>query len=250
MPKDPALAFDAGDDAPLYTRVKSLILGRISSGEWPEGARVPSENELVRDLGVSRMTVNRALRELQSEGILRREQGIGSFVAEQKPQSNLLEIRNIRAEIEERGHRHACEVVVLEEVEADSGIAAALEIDRGTTVFHSILLHRENGKPVQVEERHVNAAFAPDYLAQDFAATTPYEYLTALGPMEAAEHVIEAILPPARLCSLLEVSEDEPCLLLTRRTWSDSRVVSRARLTHPGSRYKLAGRQIFDNPLK
>jgi GntR family histidine utilization transcriptional repressor len=249
MPDTPALAFD-DDDGPLYTRVKSLILGRISSGEWPEGARVPSENELVRDLGVSRMTVNRALRELQSEGVLRREQGVGSFVAEQKPQSNLLEIRNIRAEIEERGHRHDSAVIALEEVAADSGVAAALEIARGTPAFHSILLHRENGKPVQVEERHVNPGFAPDYLAQDFAATTPYAYLTGLGPLEAAEHVIEAVLPPPPVRELLEVAEGEPCLLLTRRTWSDGRVVSRARLTHPGSRYKLAGRQVFDNPLK
>lgn len=250
MQKDPALAFDAGDDAPLYTRVKSLIVGRISSGEWPEGFRVPSENELVRDLGVSRMTVNRALRELQSEGLLRREQGIGSFVAEQKPQSNLLEIRNIRAEIEERGHRHEAEVIALEEVAADSATAAALAIGKGTAVFHSLLLHRENGKPVQVEERHVNPDFAPTYMIQDFTATTPYEYLTALGPMEAAEHVIEAILPPPQVRALLEVSAEEPCLLLTRRTWSDGKVVSRARLTHPGSRYKLAGRQIFDSPLR
>lgn len=249
MPETPALAFD-DDDGPLYTRVKSLIVGRISSGEWPEGTRVPSENELVRDLGVSRMTVNRALRELQSEGLLRREQGVGSFVAEQKPQSNLLEIRNIRAEIQERGHRHETQVIALETVTADSGIAAALELDRGATVFRSVLLHRENGKPAQVEERHVNPAFAPDYAAQDFTEVTPYEYLTALGPMEAAEHVIEAILPPPLAQKLLEVPATEPCLLLTRRTWSDGRVVSRARLTHPGSRYKLAGRQVFDNPLK
>ncbi len=250
MQSDPALAFEAGDDAPLYTRVKSLIVARISSGEWPEGTRIPSENELVRDLGVSRMTVNRALRELQGEGLLRREQGIGSFVAEQKPQSDLLEIRNIRAEIQERGHAHDSRVVTLQAEPADSGVATALNIAKGARVYHSLLLHRENGKPVQVEERHVNPTFAPDYLNQDFEALTPYEYLTALGPMEAAEHVIEAILPPPALRDLLQVDASEPCLLLTRRTWSDGKVVSRARLTHPGSRYKLAGRQVFDNPLR
>ncbi|MEX0923118.1 MAG: histidine utilization repressor [Rhodovibrionaceae bacterium] len=245
-----AMAFDAGDDTPLYTRIKSLIVGRIASGEWPEGTRIPSENELVRDLGVSRMTINRALRELQGEGLLRREQGIGSFVAEQKPQSNLLEIRNIRAEIQERGHSHESRVVTLQAEPADSGTAAALGLAKGATVHHSLLLHLENGKPVQVEERHVNPAFAPDYLKQDFETLTPYEYLTALGPMEAAEHVIEAILPPPALRALLQVGAEEPCLLLTRRTWSEGKVVSRARLTHPGSRYKLAGRQIFDNPLR
>ena len=75
-------AFDAdalqgADAGPLYLAVKQLIHERIDSGAWPPNFRVPSENELVSELGVSRMTANRALRELASEGVIKRVQGRG-----------------------------------------------------------------------------------------------------------------------------------------------------------------------------
>lgn len=231
--------------APLYRQVKEHILERIARGSLGEGDAVPSENELTRDLGVSRMTANRALRELTAEGVLRRAQGIGTFVAATKPQSELLEIRNIAAEIVARGHAHVASVRLLRRERADPATARALELKPGGAVFHSVILHNENGSPVQVEDRHVNPAFAPNYLRQDFTKTTPYEYLTGLGPLDAAEHVIEASLPDPHLQRLLQIRGNEPCLILTRRTWSNGVVVSRARLTHPGSRYRLAGRQDY-----
>jgi GntR family histidine utilization transcriptional repressor len=233
------------ESAPLYQQVKGYVVDHIVSGKWPEAYRVPSENELTQILHVSRMTVHRALRELHSEGWLTRVQGAGSFVAEQKPQSALLEIRNIREEVTERGHRYGCRVLALERRRASADVARALELEAGAEVFFSLLLHQEEGTPVQVEERVVNPAFAPDYIHQDFTRITPYEYLIDLGPMDAAEHVVEAVLPDARSRRLLGICADEPCLLLTRRTWSHGLVVSRARLTYAGSRYRLAGRQDY-----
>lgn len=61
--------------APIYQRVKQAIVSQISEGVWQPNQRVPSESELVNELGVSRMTINRALRELTSEGYLMRMQG-------------------------------------------------------------------------------------------------------------------------------------------------------------------------------
>jgi DNA-binding GntR family transcriptional regulator len=70
--------------APLYARVKQMITQQIDNGSWPPHHRVPSESELVSELGFSRMTINRALRELTAEGLLVRMQGVGTFVAEPK----------------------------------------------------------------------------------------------------------------------------------------------------------------------
>jgi GntR family histidine utilization transcriptional repressor len=236
------------NDGPLYRQVKDYIVGRILAGDWPETARVPSENALTGELGVSRMTVHRALRELTAEGWLTRLQGAGTFVAEHKPQSALLEIRNIRQEIAERGHVHRCAVARLARAAATAGVAEALQVAPGSEVFHAVLLHLEDEVPVQVEDRHVNPAFAPGYIEQDFTRVTSYEYLNELGPMHAAEHVIEAVQPNRLYRGLLAVPADEPCLLLTRRTWSHDLVVSRARFVYPGSRYRLAGRQDYSNP--
>lgn len=78
--------------APIYQRVKLAIIRQIRTGTWQPHQRVPSESELVTELGVSRMTINRALRELTNEGFLIRMQGVGTFVAEAKAHSALLEV--------------------------------------------------------------------------------------------------------------------------------------------------------------
>ncbi|MEE3236154.1 MAG: GntR family transcriptional regulator, partial [Pseudomonadota bacterium] len=79
---------------PRYRQLKELIIRRISTGELKTRDRVPSENELVDSTGVSRMTANRALRELTDEGYVERVAGVGTFVADLKAASHVLEVRN------------------------------------------------------------------------------------------------------------------------------------------------------------
>ncbi|MDR6665218.1 histidine utilization repressor [Rhizobium sp. 1399] len=236
------------DGGPLYAGVKQVILDRIRSGEWPPRHRVPSENELVVELGVSKMTANRALRELANEGELLRIQGVGSFVAERKGYSALFEVRNIADEIAERGHVHEATVIVLAEEPASPEVADALELEIGAPVFHSLIVHNENGVPVQIEDRFVNPGAVPDYLAQDFSTLTPNAYLTAAAPLSASEHIVEAVVPRAWECKLLTILQNEPCLAIRRRTWSARQVVSTARLVYPGHRYRLETRsgKVFE----
>ncbi|MGO7299941.1 histidine utilization repressor [Rhizobium leguminosarum] len=236
------------DSTPLYAGVKQVILDRIQSGEWPPKYRVPSENELVVELGVSKMTANRALRELANEGELVRIQGVGSFVAERKGYSALFEVRNIAEEIAERGHVHEASVVVLARETASPEVADALELPIGAAVFHSLIVHSENGVPVQIEDRFVHPEAAPEYLSQDFSTLTPNAYLTAAAPLSGSEHVVEAAMPQAWECKLLTIMKTEPCLTIRRRTWSAKQVVSTARLVYPGHRYRLEARsgKMFD----
>ncbi|MDR7141975.1 histidine utilization repressor [Rhizobium sp. BE258] len=230
------------DATPLYAGVKQIILDRIHSGEWPPKYRVPSENELVVELGVSKMTANRALRELASEGELVRIQGVGSFVAERKGVSALFEVRNIAEEIAERGHAHEAAVIVLAQETASPEMADALGLEIGSAVFHSLVVHSENGVPVQIEDRHVHPDAAPDYLTQDFRSKTPNAYLSEVAPLTGSEHIVEAVMPQPWECKLLTILKSEPCLTIRRRTWSSRGVVSVARLIYPGHRYRLESR--------
>src|SRR3546814_9817411 len=72
----------------------------------------------------------------------------------------------------------------------------------------------------------------------DFTQTTPNEYLTQTAPLERVEHRVRAEMPDARTHGMLGLSDAEPVLRMTRRTWSHSRLVSHAWLTHPGSRFE------------
>lgn len=226
----------------LYQKVKRYILDRVESGELGPGVRVPSEHQLVEILGVSRMTVNRALRELAEEGVLERSQGVGTFVAEQKPFSGLLEVLNIADEIQRAGGVHSCDVHLLTEEKAPPSVARALAIRAGGPVFHSIFVHKNNGVPVQLAERWVNPAVGPRYLEHDYTKITPHQYLQEVAPLQEAQHVLEAILPDKGTQKLLKIGAREPCILLLRRTWALGQVATDNRFIYPGSRYRLGGR--------
>lgn len=226
---------------PRYQQLKELIIGQISRGELRPKDRVPSENDLVGSAGVSRMTANRALRELNDEGYVERVAGVGTFVADLKSASHVLEVRNIADEIERRGHRHTATVLRHASDGADREVAGALEIEIAAEVFHVLIVHRENGAPIQLEDRYILAAFAPDCLNQDFAGITPGAYLSAISPLQEAEHVVRAAMPDKAVRKSLQMGATEPCLLVMRRTWAHGRPVSFARLYHPGNRFELTG---------
>jgi GntR family histidine utilization transcriptional repressor len=209
---------------------------------------VPSEHDLVAALGVSRMTVNRALREMADQGELVRIAGVGTFVGEHKPQSGLLRVANIADEIRARGHAYACDLVLAARESATLEVAAALGLETGSAVYHSVCVHRENGVPVQLEDRFVNPQAAPAFIDQDFRRRTPSEYLLETVPLDEVEHVVDAARPARREAALLQVPANEPCLVLTRRTWSGGRLVTFVRCVHPGSRYRLGTRFKAQGP--
>ncbi len=221
---------------PAYERVKSVLRAQIDAGLWPEGFQLPSENQLVGALGLARMTINRALRDLAADGVVTRVAGVGTFVAPAKGVSPLFEVRNIADEVQLRGHRHRTQVVFLRTEPAGD--------PRGLwhgEAYHSLLVHYEDDVPIQLEDRYVNPAEARDYLDQDFSTETPNSYLSRVAPLTRGEHVVEAVLGSPQECRLLEIPTTEPCLVIGRRTWSSRGLVSAARLVHPGSRSRLEG---------
>lgn len=227
---------------PLYEKVKDYILANIGSGRWAMDQRLPSENDLVTALGVSRMTVNRALRELAAAGFLVRIQGVGTFVAPPRPQSALIEINNIAAEIAARGHAHRCDVIKLERVTASPELAIAFEMGARRELHHSVIVHFDNDVAVQLEERFVNTALFADYDKQDFRRIATFDYLMEKVPASEVEHIISAVPADAGTAGLLAIDAGTCCLLLHRRTWTGRVVATVSRLTYVGSRYTLGSR--------
>jgi GntR family histidine utilization transcriptional repressor len=231
-----------GAAAPLYRQAKDYVISNIASGTWPPDQKIVSEHELAKLFGISRMTANRAMAELASEGHIVRITGVGSFVAPKKPHGHLFEIHNIADEIAERGHRHSCSVLAHEHTTATQDLAVEFDVQPGVPLFHSLVVHFENDSPLQLEDRYVSPRVAPKYLEWDLSRRTANEYLTQVAPLARAQHVVSAIMPPRRVAKPLKMRDDEPCLLVHRTTWSEGRVASVANLYHPGSRYDLVGR--------
>lgn len=228
--------------SPLFQQVKNYIIERIDSGVWEEETRISSENQIAQTLNISRSTVTRALRELTSDGYLVRIQGVGTFVAPTKPHFTHLEIRSISDEIIAGGGKHSCDVRLLTQEVTSPQLSTDMGLHEGSPVFHSIIVHKSNGIPLQLADRYVNPSMAPRYLLQDFRTITPSQYLFQMGPLTEAEHKIEALMPDQSTRELLEMSDNEPCLVIHRRTWSNNLVATKATLIHPASRFKPSGR--------
>jgi GntR family histidine utilization transcriptional repressor len=142
-----------------YHRVKLHLKAELQHGRFKPGELMPSEAELVAQFGISRMTVNRALRELQSEGLVDRVQGVGTFAAQLGRVSSTLTIRDIHEEIEARGHRHHAEVQLCREERATSGLGLQLGLPEGARVFHSLLV--QDRKSTRLNSSHNSESRMP-----------------------------------------------------------------------------------------
>lgn len=228
-----------GNPLPRYLQIQQHLLEKIQAGIWVVHHQIPPEEQLARSFGVSRMTANKAIRDLVQQGYLVRQPGVGTFVTDRKVESSLLDVHNIADEVKSRGHKYTNDVLRCEAIEADDEVALRLGVRLGTCVFHTLIVHRDSGMPIQLEDRFVNPRWMPDYLSTDFSLYTPNEVLVSACPISDIEHVVEAVLVDIQTAQWLEIDAATPCLDMTRRTWSGEHLISYARLTHPGDRYKL-----------
>ncbi|MBT1063313.1 UTRA domain-containing protein [Bowmanella sp. Y26] len=223
---------------PKYKAIASFIAERIDSGEWQEGHPVPSESELAARFAASRMTARKAVDTLVAEQKVTRIAGVGSFVNSPIYRGSLLQIHNIADEIRHRGHQHSAKLISRMRLFPNPNLSAALAADGGT-LFKVVILHFEDGRPIQLEERFVNAEHFPDFLQQDFSRITTHAYLSSLAPLTESQLTLEAINPSATLKDTLAIQDDSPCLKLTRHTRSRGVPVSIAILYYPADRYRL-----------
>ena len=226
---------------PPYEQIKLYLKERLENGHWTPGALMPSEADLVAQFAVSRMTVNRALRELQLEGMVDRVQGVGTFAAQLHRVSSSLTIRDIHEEVVERGHTHHATVHLAKAELANATAAQRLGVAPNAPVFHTVIVHYENGVALQCEDRYVNPECAPDYLSADFTQVTPTHYLLGVAPLWEAHFAVEAGLPTAREAKLLGLKITDPVLIVSRRTVNRGVPITQARLVHPAGRYQIDG---------
>jgi GntR family histidine utilization transcriptional repressor len=224
-----------------YQAIKRSIADGIAARLYVPGQVLPSEHELCRAFGVARMTVNRAMRELAAERLVRRVPGVGTFVANPPAESSLIELHNIADEIAQRGHTHRAQVFALAAIRPNDNVTETFDLPSGAHIYHSTILHFENDEPIQFEDRLVNPAVAPHYLDQDYTRITPSEYLTQIAPLQEVAHTVQAIAAQPAIAEHLALAAGEPCLLVTRRTWSYGHLAALTTLHYPGSRFRLTG---------
>lgn len=234
-----------GTDTPekvLTRRIRAEISGRILSGAWPPGHRIPFEHELMAEYGCSRMTVNRALGPLAESGLIERRRKVGSFVARPRTHSVVLDVPEIAAEVTSRGEPYGYELLARRVRPASAPELELLGLDRMVDVLALRCLHRAAGRPYGLEERLINLEAVPEAELEDFSATPPNSWLLAHVPWTEAEHRISAANVSRATAGILRIDTVTACLVVERRTWRGADKITHVRLTFPGDVYDLVAR--------
>jgi GntR family histidine utilization transcriptional repressor len=222
-----------------YQRIKQALIRGIAGGRWQPGDRVPSENELASEHGTSRMTARRALTELEAEGVIRRIQGLGSFVARRTIGTTLHQIRDISEDIAARGCRHRHKILLQTIAEPPPNLSEWLGNDLPETVGHLRLVHLADSLPIQYESRWVSLSLLPDFQHIDWATTPPSRVLLQRIPLSRALQRISAVALPEQAAASLQMARGSPGLFLQRVTWSGSEWATYSHFYHPGNAFSL-----------
>jgi GntR family transcriptional regulator len=214
--------YGQGVSAPLYSLIADRAEGRIRSGAWAPGTRLPPERELCRELEVSRATLRQALDELEERGLITRHQGRGTFVTRPRVQPAISGFFSIREALIARGATIVTRVLQVARVDASRQVAAELGLLPGDPVLHVERLRIVDGEPIVLEAAWLPAALFPGLEAADLAKRSLYDVLREdFGRRVAeAQETIEPVILTPHECGLLGVPRHTPAIL-TRRVTSD-----------------------------
>jgi GntR family transcriptional regulator, histidine utilization repressor len=220
---------------PAWRRVHAELLRRIRDGEWPGGTRLPAEPALAAELGVSRHTLHRAMRELAEAGVLARRRRAGTRVAVHPVRQMRVAIPLLRQEIVDRGARPGYRLLSRRLRPAPPGVAAVLGVPAGTTLTRVRALHTADGRPFVFEDRWVDGRVVPGFETADLTRVSANEWLLARVPLGTGRVRIAAEGCGPRVAALLGCAPGAPLLVMRRVTHRDGVGITAVRLMYaPG----------------
>ena len=224
----------------LHSRILGEMREAILSGAWPPGYRIPYEHELMTTYDCSRMTVNKVVTQLVDAGLVERRRRAGSFVRLPRSQAAVLEIHDIRTEVDALGLVYRYQLDLRRVREASRADSSLLSLEEPGRVIELRCRHFAAARVFCVERRLIALASVPDAERASFAAEAPGPWLVRTVPWTAAEHRISAKSADAEMAATGNVPAGVPCLVIERRTWRAERPVTFVRLTYPGAHELVA----------
>jgi GntR family transcriptional regulator len=206
----------------LHGRIHEELRERIVSGSWREHARVPSESELMRQYGVSRITVRKALSDLERDQLIFKVAGKGSFVAQAKPFQELGRLQGFAEAMGAMGHETYNRVLALKTVAASEQVATHLKLTVGTKVTEIRRVRYLNREPVSLDLTWVPRELGDRLAREDLTTRDIFLILEnqcglALGHAELS---IGATVADTKVARLLAVEVGAPVLQVERVTFT------------------------------
>jgi GntR family transcriptional regulator len=236
------VSFDKNAPVPLYHQLKEIIKEDIKQGRLLPDRPISSERELVDRYNISRMTVRQAINEMVNEGYLYRQQGKGTFVAEQKIKQGLLRLRGFTQDMLSRGFKTSSKVLQKKQISAGIRLAQALQIKEGENVYRIKRLRLVNRKPMALETTHLPAQLCSGLLEEDLSQASLFSLLESKYGLKLknSNQVLESALVGEQEAKLLDIKKDSPVLVMEGTTFLDNgQPIEYVRGVYPSNRYRF-----------
>lgn len=227
-----------GGPAPLYLKLKRLVIDAIAQGTLADRDAIPGERDLARMLGISRVTVRKAFADLVADGVLVQRRGSGTFVAPKtgRIQLPLSRLTSFTEDMRLRGIETFSDWLDRSVALPTPEESLVLALSPGDKVIRLHRLRRADGKPLAIERSSIPHRFLPDPMAVE---TSLYAALTERGlkPVRALQR-LHAVALSKGDADLLGLPQGSPALFTERVAYlTDGRVIEFTRSHYRGDSY-------------
>lgn len=226
---------------PLHAQITEALQLQIKAGELKAGENFPSERELAERFSVSRMTVRQALLRLRSDGLIYRERGVGTFVANRKIDVHTRNLSGFSEEMISLGLTPSSRVLQLTRETAAERVAQDLDLEPDAAVFHLERLRLADDEPMAFETTYLSAHLCPQLDNVDLTVNSLYEILTEKYnlQMHHAAESLEAAAATRFVAAQLNIKIGAPVLVVHRVVYSEAnQPIESAHTTYRADRYR------------
>lgn len=227
---------------PRYIQIADSLRQQIESGELAPGDRLPPERELSETWQVSRMTLRAALGSLESQGLLTRQQGAGTFVAEPKFERQAGKLVPFTEAMRNRGYKTGARIIMCEQRPAATSTAQKLQLPPAAPVYVIHRLRLINDEPVLLEKFAMSVTLFPDLASHDLEGRSVYEIArTEYGIIASeAQQSLEPVVATEYEAELLGIEPGAPLMLERRLAFDqEKRPFEYGRDLYRGDRFRF-----------
>jgi GntR family transcriptional regulator len=243
------LMFRRQQPLPLYVQIKDALREEICRGDLRQHERIPSESELGKRYGVSRITVRRALSDLENEQLIFKVAGKGAFVAKPRPFQKTERLQGFGEAMQSLGIVVLNRVVSVVSMTAEDRVAERLQVPEGSPLTEIRRVRYADGNPISFDVTYVRRVLGERLAREDLATRDIFliienDYAT---PLDHADLVVEADIANEALARQLEVAVGAPILRVERLAWTkDGQAIDFEYIYYRGDsfRFKLHAERV------
>lgn len=197
---------------PMYLQLKTSLLAALRSGKYPQGSKIPSEPELCKQYGVSRITVRKAVSELVKDGYLFKKQGKGTFVRSHTIERRIEYVSGFTDSVKQAGFKATTILLERKRVPAPEDVACCFGIEPGSDVLFTKRKRMADGRPVMLENNYFPLERFSFLETEDLSGSL-YHLLDkkyGIEPIHPKETILSMVLADSKMTKDMDVVVGTP----------------------------------------